>query len=67
MALYTVTQPCVVDGRHYTRPSAAPVEVPASEAKALVAAGCLEPVDAIESPVESHPRGRRDAKDSADS
>lgn len=45
MALYNVVAPCIVAGKHYTRPSAAPVEVSATEAKPLVAAGVIEPVD----------------------
>lgn len=54
MALYTVTQPCVVGGRHYTRPHETPVDVSAAEAKSLVAAGCLQPV----AEPEHHRRGR---------
>lgn len=46
MALYNVVAPCIVAGKHYTRPSAAPVEVGTTEARPLVAAGVIEPVDA---------------------
>lgn len=44
MALYNVIGPCVIDGRHYTRPHHTPVEVKAAEARPLVEAGVIEPV-----------------------
>lgn len=43
MALYDVVKPCIVLGRHYTRPSTQPVEVPDGEAQELVDAGVLVP------------------------
>lgn len=53
MALYNVVAPCIVAGKHYTRPSAAPVEVGTTEAKPLVAAGVIEPVHTTLEPADT--------------
>lgn len=55
MALYNVVAPCIVAGKHYTRPSAAPVEVGTTEARPLVAAGVIEPVDTAPEPDDAEP------------
>lgn len=55
MALYNVVAPCIVAGKHYTRPSAAPVEVGTTEARPLVAAGVIEPVDTAPEPAAAEP------------
>ncbi|MDP7732087.1 MULTISPECIES: hypothetical protein [Mycobacterium] len=63
MALYNVVAPGIVAGKHYTRPSAAPVEVGTVEAKPLVAAGVIEPVDAAPEPAaDEKPRRSQRAK-----
>lgn len=67
MALYNVVAPCIVAGKHYTRPSAAPIEVSMVEAKPLVAAGAIQPVKAAppasaEPDAEKPRRGPRAAK-----
>lgn len=45
MAAFNVIRECVVEGRHYTRPSTAPIEVDAATAAKLVKAGVLTPVE----------------------
>lgn len=55
MALYNVVAPCIVAGKHYTRSSAAPIEVSTTEAKPLVAARVIEPVDAAPEPAGAEP------------
>ncbi len=42
MALYNVVAPCIVGGKHYTRPSKTPVEVSNAEAKELLESGAIE-------------------------
>lgn len=69
MALYNVVAPCIVAGRHYTRPSAAPVEVSPTEAKPLVAAGAIEPVSAAPEPADTekpHRGARAKSQDGGD-
>lgn len=53
MALYNVVAPCIVAGKHYTRPSAAPIEVSAAEARPLVATGAIEPVATTPEPADT--------------
>lgn len=48
MALYNVVAPCIVGGKHYTRPSKTPVEVSNAEAKDLLESGALEFVSSVE-------------------
>lgn len=43
MGRYNVIEPCVVNGLHYARPTAQPIEVDDDKAAPLVEAGSLTP------------------------
>lgn len=47
MGLYNVVAPCVVGNLHYTRPTAAPIEVDDNVARPLVRDGALTRVDTV--------------------
>lgn len=66
MATYQVIAPCVVDGKHYTRPHPTPVELSEAEAGPLVEAGRLTPVETEEpapvpAPVQTPPETAAEA------
>lgn len=45
MGYYNVVANCVVEGRHYVRPTTQPIEVDDSVAAELVESGCLTPYE----------------------